>query len=175
MHVLAVVGRKKSGKTTTIENLVIKLSQKGINIAVIKHISKPDFTIDTVGKDTWKFAQAGAKTIVSVAQNEIAKIEKVSIKKISLEMLLKKCRDNELVIIEGLKKFVSNNENIPKIVVVNSKEEVNSAVNLFKPILVYSGSYRPKEIETNIPYFNALKDSQKLADIVYSWLKKARR
>ena len=66
MQVLAVVGRKKSGKTTTIENLVRKLSKRGINIAVIKHISKPDVTIDTVGKDTWKFAQAGAVKIISV-------------------------------------------------------------------------------------------------------------
>ncbi len=47
MRVIAVVGRKKSGKTTTIENLVRELTKRGLNIAVIKHISKPDFTIDT--------------------------------------------------------------------------------------------------------------------------------
>jgi len=61
MQVIAVVGTKKSGKTTTIENLVKELTKRGHKLAVIKHISKPDFTIDTAGKDTWKFARAGAK------------------------------------------------------------------------------------------------------------------
>lgn len=172
LQVLAVVGRKKSGKTTTIENLVSKLSKRGISIAVIKHISKPDFTIDTVGKDTWKFAQAGAKKIISVAQNEIAEIEKKSIEEISLEILLKKCETNEFVIIEGLKKIVSKNKNIPKIAIVNSKEEFDNAINLFEPILAFSGSFQPKEIDPIIPYFDGIENSQKLADLVYSWLKK---
>ena len=172
LQVLAVVGRKKSGKTTTIENLIRKLSKRGINIAVIKHISKPDFTIDTVGKDTWKFAQAGANKIISVAQNEIAEIEKKSIEEISLEILFKKCENNELVIIEGLKKLVSKHKNIPKIVIVNSKEEFDNAINLFEPILAFSGSFQPKEIYPIIPYFEIVENSQKLADLVYSWLKK---
>ncbi|MCJ7559854.1 molybdopterin-guanine dinucleotide biosynthesis protein B, partial [Candidatus Bathyarchaeota archaeon] len=67
MQAIAVVGSKKSGKTTTIENLVRELTKKGYKVAAIKHVSEPDFTIDTAGKDTWKFAKAGAKTIISVA------------------------------------------------------------------------------------------------------------
>lgn len=172
MQVIAVVGSKNSGKTTTIENLVSELTKRGINIAVIKHVSQPDFTIDTVGKDTWKFAKAGAKTIISVAKHEIAKIEKISFEKISLEKLLKKCEGSELVIIEGLKKLVGTIENIPKIAVVKSKEEADSAVKLFRPILAFSGPFLVKKPNLSIPYADGLKGSKKLADIVFSWLKK---
>lgn len=172
MRVIAVVGRKKSGKTTTIENLVRELTKRGLNIAVIKHISKPDFTIDTAGKDTWKFAKAGAKTIISVAQHEIAKIEKIPFEKISLDKLLKKCEGSELVIIEGLKKLVGTNENIPKIAIVKSKEEADIAVESFRPILAFSGPFVAKNTNSTIPYADGLKSSQKLADIVVSWLRK---
>ena len=172
MKVIAVVGSKNSGKTTTIEKLVNELTKRGINIAVIKHISQPDFTIDTVGKDTWKFAKAGAKTIISVAKHEIAKIEKTSFDKISLEKLLKKCEGSELVIIEGLKKLLATNENIPKIAVVINAEEVKKAIKLFRPILAFSGPFAVKKANLTIPYANGLESSQKLADIVVSWLKK---
>ena len=80
MQAIAVVGTKKSGKTTTIENLTRELTKRGYKVATIKHINEPDFTIDTLGKDTWRYAQAGAKTIISVATNETAIIQKTNIK-----------------------------------------------------------------------------------------------
>ena len=58
---MVVVGSKKSGKTTTTENLTRELTKRGYNVAAIKHVSEQDFTIDTVGKDTWRFAKAGNK------------------------------------------------------------------------------------------------------------------
>ncbi|MBK5133434.1 molybdopterin-guanine dinucleotide biosynthesis protein B [Candidatus Bathyarchaeota archaeon] len=172
MEVIAVVGSKKSGKTTTIENLVRELTKRGHDIAVIKHISKPDFTIDTVGKDTWKFAKAGAKTVISVAATEIAKIEKIQFDKIPLEKLLERCEKCELVIIEGLKKLVGTRNSIPKIVVVKSNQEVKNAIELFRPILAFSGSYATNNSNLKIPYANGLTNPQKLADIVESSLKK---
>ena len=96
--VIAVVGSKKSGKTTTITNLIQELTKRGYKTAAIKHIAEPNFTIDTTGKDTWKFAQAGAKTIITVATNETATIEKTPIEDLSLNALLKKCKDNNIMI-----------------------------------------------------------------------------
>ncbi len=172
MEVIAVVGSKKSGKTTTIENLVRELTKRGHDLAVIKHISKPDFTIDTVGKDTWKFSRAGAKTVISVAATEIAKIEKIQLDKIPLEKLLERCEKCELVIIEGLKKLVSTIENIPKIVVVKSDQEVKNAIESFRPILAFSGPYESNHSDPKIPYANGLTNPQKLTDIVESSIKK---
>ena len=122
MQVIAVVGSRKSGKTTTTENLIKELTKRGYKVAAIKHISKPDFTIDTAGKDTWKFAKAGANTIISVAATEIATIEKVNTESVSLETLLKKCKGNDVVFVEGLKKLVALKKKVPKIVAVKSKQ-----------------------------------------------------
>ncbi|MDQ7032752.1 MAG: molybdopterin-guanine dinucleotide biosynthesis protein MobB, partial [Desulfonauticus sp.] len=72
MKVIAVLGRKSSGKTTTIEVLTKELVKKGYKIAAIKHIPEKNFTIDTEGKDTWRFAQSGATKIISIASKEIA-------------------------------------------------------------------------------------------------------
>src|SRR4030065_20103 len=59
---------------------------------ILQSLFRPDFTIDTPGKDTWRYAQAGATTILSASAKEIATIEKISLETITLNALLKKCR-----------------------------------------------------------------------------------
>ena len=123
-QVIAVVGTKKSGKTTTIENLIRELTKRGYRIAAIKHVPETDHTIDTSGKDTWRYAQAGARTVVSAAAGEIATVEKVPLETVKLSDLIKKCKGNDIVFIEGLKKKVAKMKNISKIVVAKSMDEV---------------------------------------------------
>ncbi len=166
MQVIAVVGTKKSGKTTTTENLIRELANRGYKVAAIKHIPEPDFIIDTPRKDTWRYAQAGAKTVISVAANEVATIEKVTTSSVSLKKLLMKCRGNNIVFIEGLKKLVASKKKIPKIVVVKSKTEASNALETFKPILAFSGPYSPESLGFQVPYADGLKNPQKLADII---------
>ncbi|MEM2118525.1 MAG: molybdopterin-guanine dinucleotide biosynthesis protein B [Candidatus Bathyarchaeia archaeon] len=163
--VVAVVGSKKSGKTTVMEALTRELTRRGHKIAAIKHISEPDFTIDTAGKDTWRFAQAGAKTIVAVASNEIATIEKTGTKQ-SLKELLVRCKGNDIVLLEGFKKLVAKNNKIRKIVTVKSAEEARKALEDFAHILAFSGFYAPTKLPKQIPYVDALKNVERLADIV---------
>jgi molybdopterin-guanine dinucleotide biosynthesis protein MobB len=166
MQVIALVGSKKSGKTTTLENLIKELTERGYKVAAIKHIAEPDFTIDTAGKDTWKFAKAGAKTIVSMAANEIATIEKGTTESLSLEKLLKKCRGNDIVLIESFKKQVALKKNISKIVVTKSKKEATNALQTFKPILVFSGPYSTETLGFTAPYADGLRNPKKLADLI---------
>jgi len=169
---IAVVGIKKSGKTTTIENLIRELTKRGYKVAVIKHISEPDFTIDTAGKDTWKFAQAGAKTIITTATNETATIEKIPIENLSLKALLKKCAGNQIILIEGLKKHVATNKNIPKIIVAKTKQEATNAIENYKPILAFSGPYATNALSIEIPYADAQKNPEKLVNIIENKLLK---
>jgi molybdopterin-guanine dinucleotide biosynthesis protein B len=160
------VGSKKSGKTTTTENLIRELTKRGYKVAAMKHVSEQDFTIDTPGKDTWKYANAGAKTIISVAANEIATIEKVPLKSISLETLVAKCKGNDVVFVEGLKKLLAKETTVPKIVVLKAANEVAGASKSFRPILAFSGSYSTEALGLGIPYADALRNPEKLADIV---------
>lgn len=164
--VFAVVGSKSSGKTTTVEILTRELTKRGYRIAAIKHIPEPNFTIDTVGKDTWRFAQAGAKTIVSVASSEIATIEKADEDNFSLKKVLRKCRDSDIVFLEGFRKFVSNKRTIQKIVVVRSKEEALEALKQFNPILAFTGPYSTENLNFKVPYVDILKNPERIADIV---------
>jgi molybdopterin-guanine dinucleotide biosynthesis protein MobB len=164
--VIAVVGGKNSGKTTTIEALIRELTKKGYKIAVVKHISEPNFTIDTAGKDTWRFAQSGAETIISVASNEIATIEKVKARNFSLEEILQKCKGQDIVFLEGFREFVSRKKDIHKIVVVRSAKEVAEAAKNFEPILAFTGPYSTEKLNLKVPHADALKNPEKIADIV---------
>jgi len=172
--VIAVIGSKKSGKTTTIENLIRELTKRGYKVCAIKHISEPNFTIDTKGKDTWRFAKSGADTIVSVSSSEIATIEKVNPKNFTLEKVLEKCESNDIVIIEGLRSLVNQREDIPKIVVAKSKTEALETLESFKPILAFAGPYSTENMRLRIPYVDALKSPEKIADIIEKYFGKKR-
>jgi molybdopterin-guanine dinucleotide biosynthesis protein MobB len=164
--VIAIVGSKNSGKTATIEALTRELTKRSYKIAAVKHIPEPDFTIDTLGKDTWRFAQAGAKTIISVTKNEIATIEKVKTENLPLKEILRKCKECDIVFLEGFKEFVSKNKDIRKIVVVKSAKEAYEAAENFKPILAFTGLCSIESLKLKLPYVDVLKNSERIADIV---------
>jgi molybdopterin-guanine dinucleotide biosynthesis protein MobB len=172
IQVIAVVGTKKSGKTTVIETLIRELTRRGYKVAAIKHVPEPDHTIDTSGKDTWRYAQAGAKTIVSAAANEIATIEKTPLETVSLDALIKRCKGNDVVFIEGLKKKVAKRKTIAKIVVAKTMDEAVNAVETYKPIVAFSGPYSTENINFDLPYADALTNSLELADIIENKLLK---
>lgn len=165
-NIFAVVGSKSSGKTKTIEVLTEELTKRGYRVAAVKHIPEPNFTMDREGKDTWRFAQAGAKTIVSVASREIATIEKTDESNISLEEIVQRCSDSDVVLLEGFRKLVGKNKDVPKIVTVKSSEEALDASKTFQPILAFMSFYPTGILDLNIPYMNMLEDKEKIADMV---------
>ncbi len=164
--VVAVVGSKKSGKTTTIENLIRELSLRSYKVAAIKHISELEHTIDTPGKDTWRYAQAGAKIVISAAASEIVTIEKRLLETVSIDMLLEKCIGNDIVFIEGLKEKVAKRKDIAKIVVTKTMDESIKAIETYEPILAFSGPYSTRDLNFEIPYENALENPGRLVDMI---------
>lgn len=170
--VIAVVGGKKSGKTITIEILTKELTQRGYKIAAVKHIPEPDFTMDTKGKDTWKFARSGAKIVVAVSAAEITTIEKTETRNLSLRAILRKCRGSDLVFLEGFRELVAEDKFIYKIAVVRSPEEIAESLEIFNPILAFTGPYQPKSGSKRIPYVDIREDSERLADLVERIVKK---
>ena len=172
-HVIAVVGSKSSGKTTTIEILTQELTKRGYKIAAIKHIPEKNFTIDTERKDTWRFVKSGAKTVISVASNEITTIEKIDEGNFSLEEVLKKCEGSDVVFLEGFRKLVGKNRSIQKIVVVKSEEEALEALKLFEPILAFTGPYSTEKLNLKVSYVDILKNPEKIIDIVEKTIRKS--
>jgi molybdopterin-guanine dinucleotide biosynthesis protein B len=170
--VVAVVGGKKSGKTTTIETLIVKLTERGYSVAAVKHISEKSFTIDTEGKDTWRFAHAGAKTIVAVSSNEVAVIQRRKSSSFSLRQILRECRGNDFILLEGFRDPVAKNKRILKVVTVKSAEEAQEALNTMDPVKVFVGPFSTEDMNLKVPYVNALANSERLADIVEDALKR---
>lgn len=170
--IIAVVGGKKSGKTTAVETLTKEITRRGYIVATVKHIPEPNFTVDTEGKDTWRFAQAGAKTIVAVSADEIAAIEKTDTRNLSLKEILRKCKGNDLILVEGFRKAVGKNKDIYKIVVVKSAEEAKEALKSFSPILAFTGSFSAANLNLGAPYFDSLKNINKMADTVEKIMKR---
>ncbi len=67
--VIGLYGYSNSGKTTLIERLIRQLKDEGCSVAAVK-ISDHDIKMDEPGKDSWRYAQAGAGAVALAAQNE---------------------------------------------------------------------------------------------------------
>jgi len=166
--IIAVVGSRHSGKTTTVATIVKGLTAKGYKIATAKHIHQPTFTIDTEGRDTWKHAQAGAQTITAVAPNELTTIKKLNTTKLTLDDIARNSEDNiDITIIEGFRNLVAQNLTIPKIVTVKNKEEIDETTQVFKPILAFTGVVpKAKPNTQHIPLIDIKNEPEKLIQII---------
>jgi molybdopterin-guanine dinucleotide biosynthesis protein B len=166
--IIAVVGSRHSGKTTTTEAIVKGLTKKGYQIATAKHIHQPDFTIDTKGRDTWKHTQAGAQTTIAVAQNELTTITKTNTTKLTLKDITHNIPNNtDIIILEGFRGLIAQDPTVPKIVTAKNKTEINEAQHVFKPILAFSTPlHKQKTDTTKTPQINVLKEPQKLINII---------
>jgi len=71
---ISFIGYSKSGKTASIEAIISYLSSKNIHCMAFKHVHRENFSIDTPGKNTWKYSQAGAKIVCSKSNAESALI-----------------------------------------------------------------------------------------------------
>jgi molybdopterin-guanine dinucleotide biosynthesis adapter protein len=125
--VVSVICTKKSGKTTTSENLISELTKRGYIVAAIKHVpERENFTVDTPEKDTYRYAKHGTKTIIAISANEIVTIEKLPAETVSFEKIIEKCVGNDIVLVEGLKQTVAKRPDIAKIAVSKPKKKHNT-------------------------------------------------
>jgi molybdopterin-guanine dinucleotide biosynthesis adapter protein len=69
--IICVVGKKKSGKTTTVVGLVCELVSRGYRVMTAKH--GHNFEIDTAGTDSWRHRrEAGASRVVLASPEKVA-------------------------------------------------------------------------------------------------------
>jgi molybdopterin-guanine dinucleotide biosynthesis protein B len=70
MNLISFVGHSGSGKTTLIEKLLREFSGRALRVATIKH-AHHKVVLDTPGKDSWRYKQAGAAMSMLVTTNEL--------------------------------------------------------------------------------------------------------
>lgn len=94
-----------TGKTTLLEKLLPTLSQRGINIAMIKH-SHHNFEIDKEGKDSYRLRKAGAKQMLIASAYRSALItEKDDQLEPELSDLIQQidCEKVDILLVEGFR------------------------------------------------------------------------
>lgn len=97
--VIAFAGFSGAGKTTLIERVVARLTEKGLRVAVLKHDAH-GFEIDREGKDSHRFRQAGACAVLITDTEKTAVIENSPH---TVWELLERLPPVDLVLVEGFK------------------------------------------------------------------------
>ncbi len=74
--VICIVGKSKSMKLMIMQELISELKARGLKVDALKYHKHGDFEIDVEGKDTWKYAKAGADIVVISSSMKFAVIKK---------------------------------------------------------------------------------------------------
>ena len=155
--VLNVVGFKDSGKTRLIESLTQELIRRGLSVGVIKHTASP-YPLDTPGKDTWRYAQAGAKSVSILTPTE-ASIFFYHPEKIDAIINIMKPLD--LILIEGFKEL----DRVPRIIFARNEDEFKLLRNGLEIAII------GRNINSKFPNLKAITFSscqtKELADLVF--------
>lgn len=145
-----------SGKTTLIEKIVPIFKARGLRVAVIKHASS-GFDLDKPGKDSWRFQQAGADTVILAGPDRVALMKKVE-REPSSEELERLAGDVDIVIFEGFKKNAKNRIEI-----------FRQGVSGDRPLCMHDPSFlalvSDKPFDVSIPCFD-LNDAPGVADFI---------
>ena len=103
MKVFGIAGRSGMGKTTLLERLVPELGARGLRVSLIKHSHK-DIEIDRPGKDSWRLRDAGCHEVLLLGERRWALMHELrGAGEPSLDELLPRLQDCELVLVEGFK------------------------------------------------------------------------
>ena len=90
-----------TGKTTFMEKLIKEMVQRGYRVGTVKSDSH-GFEMDVPGKDTWRFAQAGAKATAIIGPNKFALIQQTEYRQ-ELDDVVKMIQDVDIIFVEGYK------------------------------------------------------------------------
>ena len=152
---VSIVGQGKSGKTTLIEKLIPEFKARGYRVATVKHTHQ-DLELDTPGKDSWRYAQAGSNAVFLSTPKSLVLIEHVehdtSIKDIARLI----SADCDILIVEGF-----HDAHVPKIEVHRKEtgKELRCATKELRAIVT------DEQLNIDLPQFR-LNDVSAIADFV---------
>lgn len=98
--VFSFVGHSGSGKTTLIEKLLRELSGRGLRVATIKH-AHHKVVLDTPGKDSWRYKQAGAVMSMLVTTNALQLVADAADRREPAQLAQRFLGEADLVLAEG--------------------------------------------------------------------------
>lgn len=118
-RVICIVGKNKRVKSRLMEHLIAGLKSRGLRVGALKYHKHGDFEIDIKGKDTWKYANAGADTVAISSSMKFALIKRVEKEKGIDEICDKYFSDSDIVLADG---FTMSDK--PRIIAADSEEDI---------------------------------------------------
>lgn len=100
LTVVGFYGYSNSGKTTLIECVIRDLIHEGYRVAAVK-ISGQKIELDQEGKDTWRYAQAGAGTVALTAPNETTIMATPALDFSTILLALGAIQHPDIILVEG--------------------------------------------------------------------------
>lgn len=151
--VFAFAAYSGTGKTTVIEKLIHSLKARGLRLAVIKHDGHR-FEIDHEGKDSWRFAHAGADITIISSAEKMAYIEQ---RELSLQQQIDMVHDVDLILVEGYK-----NETLPQFGIARKATDKGFTAELSRFIALITDI---EDLDTSLPCFG-LDDIEEITEFI---------
>lgn len=104
LPVLGFAAYSGTGKTTLLEALLPKLTEKGLRIGVLKH-AHHNFDVDKPGKDSYRLRKAGASQMLISSRYRHALMTETPENEANFEYLISRFDDTQLdlILVEGCK------------------------------------------------------------------------
>ena len=172
LPVVSVIGLSGSGKTTLIEYLISNLAKEGLKIGAVKHIHRHSFSIDTKGKDTWKYSRAGARVVACATPEEVAVIRKMEVTHENFDEIVNLVATEglDLLILEGFHSFVAKRRDIFKIITAKNRADLERTIDgTLGPILAITGLFAGKKVALpglTIPILDLGSEGEKILKLV---------
>ncbi len=154
--IVSFVGFSGSGKTTFLEQLIKRIKQRGVSVAVIKHDAHR-FQMDREGKDTFRFYEAGSDCVAISSEEKLAVIRRNEVCPDVREMIGMLPGEYDVILVEGYRM-----SDLPKIGV--SRKATGKGLSL--PPEELCAVITDEEI-TGIPVFG-LTDYVEVAEFILS-------
>ncbi len=173
---IAIIGSKKSGKTSVAEILVSHLANLGFVVGTLKHIHHVDFTIDKEGSDTWRHRRAGAKVTAYISPHEAGLLVNLKKEPESLEEALQFVKNSglDVLIIEGLHRLIAKRTDVGKIIAFKDLKDLEERLQGTQPPILAACTFN-KDIERsfhgNVECLFLPGDKDKLLKIVELFMK----
>ena len=158
--VISFVAKSGTGKTTFLEKLIPELKARGLRVGVIKHHAHAT-PFDVPGKDSFRFAQAGADIVVGASAVQVAVFRQED-GAVDLDgVIARHCDGLDLVLAEGFKRG-----DYPKIEVHRAAYNVGLRCRPDELLALVTDEALPYDV----PQFD-LEDVTGMTDFLLAWLR----
>ena len=156
MKVFSVIGITKSGKTTTIENIIKELLKRNYTVGSVKEIHFEQFKMDPEGTNTFRHKIAGSQLVTARGAYETDVLFQ---NKLSVNEILN-FYNHDFVILEGVRDTCA-----PKIVTAHDVEGILDRMD--ETTFAISGRISNKIEEFDgLPVINSINEIERLVDLI---------